>query len=44
MMLPNKKVTEWEITKMEVSGNKMEFFIELTKYYTRQRREEGNRC
>ena len=35
-----KKVPEWEITKMKF-GNKMEMFIALTKYNTRQWHEEG---
>ena len=38
----HKKVTEWEITKMEV-GNEMEVFITLTKYNTCQQ-HEGNHC
>ena len=43
MLWPNKKVTEWEVTKTEV-GNEMEIFITLTKYNTCQWCEEGNYC
>ena len=39
MLYPNKKVTEWEITKTKV-GNKIEIFMNLKKYNNRQRREE----
>ena len=39
MLSPNKKVTEWEITKT-ADGNKMEIFITLTKYNTRLWRED----
>ena len=41
MVVTYQKVTEIEITKMEV-GNKIEIFVTLTKYNTCQWREEGN--
>ena len=34
-VVTQQKITEWEITKTEV-GNKMEIFIALRKYHTRQ--------
>ena len=42
LLLPNKKVTEREITKTKV-GNEIEIFITLTKYNTCQW-YEGSKC
>ena len=43
MLLPNKKVTEWEITNTEVV-NEIKNLYNINKFYTRQQREEGAHC